>query len=115
MRQVLAPIACGRAPRCAVQCESQSARTFDTYIIDVEGGEATLFVSPAGESLLVDAGWPGFDGRDADRIVAAARTPASARSTTSSSRTTTGTMWADQPARLRGSPFDTSSIAEAPR
>jgi beta-lactamase superfamily II metal-dependent hydrolase len=49
------------------------ARTFDTYVIDVEGGEATLFVSPTGESLLVDAGWPGFDGRDADRILAVAK------------------------------------------
>ena len=53
--------------------QTQSARTFDVYVIDVEGGEATLFVSPSGESLLVDTGWPGFDGRDADRILAAAR------------------------------------------
>ena len=50
-----------------------NARSFlDIYVIDVEGGEATLFVSPSGESMLVDAGWPGFDGRDADRILAAA-------------------------------------------
>jgi beta-lactamase superfamily II metal-dependent hydrolase len=40
--------------------------------VDVEGGQATLFVTPAGQSLLIDTGWPGFDGRDADRIVAAA-------------------------------------------
>jgi beta-lactamase superfamily II metal-dependent hydrolase len=43
------------------------------YFIDVEGGQATLFVTPAGQSLLIDAGWPGFGGRDADRIVAAAK------------------------------------------
>jgi competence protein ComEC len=36
--------------------------------IDVEGGQATLLVSPSGESLLVDTGWPGFDDRDALRI-----------------------------------------------
>lgn len=42
-------------------------------IIDVEGGQATLMVSPSGESLLVDTGWPGFDNRDADRIVDAAK------------------------------------------
>jgi beta-lactamase superfamily II metal-dependent hydrolase len=42
-------------------------------VIDVEGGQATLIVSPSNESLLVDAGWPGFEGRDADRIVAAAK------------------------------------------
>lgn len=45
----------------------------DISFIDVEGGQATLLVTPAKESLLVDAGWPGFDGRDADRIIAAAR------------------------------------------
>jgi len=43
------------------------------YSIDVEGGQSTLIVSPSGQSLLVDTGWPGFNGRDADRIVAAAR------------------------------------------
>jgi competence protein ComEC len=42
--------------------------TLDVYFVDVEGGQATLFVTPAGESLLVDAGWPGFEGRDAIRI-----------------------------------------------
>lgn len=42
-------------------------------VIDVEGGQATLIVSPSHESMLVDAGWPGFDGRDADRIAAAAK------------------------------------------
>lgn len=41
------------------------------YSIDVEGGQATLLVSPSGASLLVDTGWPGNGGRDADRILAA--------------------------------------------
>jgi beta-lactamase superfamily II metal-dependent hydrolase len=41
--------------------------------IDVEGGQATLFVLPSGESLLVDAGWPTAEARDAHRIVAAAK------------------------------------------
>jgi len=53
--------------------EAQPPATFDIYVIDVEGGEATLFVSPSGKSLLVDTGFPGFDNRDADRIAAAAR------------------------------------------
>jgi competence protein ComEC len=43
------------------------------YFVDVEGGQATLFVTPAGQALLIDTGWPGNEGRDADRIVAAAR------------------------------------------
>ena len=42
------------------------------YFVDVEGGQATLFVTPTGRSLLIDTGWPGNDGRDADRILAAA-------------------------------------------
>lgn len=46
--------------------------TLEIYMVDVEGGEATLFVAPSGESLLVDTGWPGFGGRDAGRIAAAA-------------------------------------------
>ena len=43
------------------------------YFVDVEGGQSTLFVTPAGQSLLVDTGWPDNNGRDADRIVAAAK------------------------------------------
>jgi beta-lactamase superfamily II metal-dependent hydrolase len=43
------------------------------YFVDVEGGQATLFVTPAKQSLLIDTGWPGNQGRDADRIVAATR------------------------------------------
>ena len=51
----------------------QGGRALDVYAIDVEGGQATLVVSPSGESMLIDAGWPGFEGRDADRIAATAR------------------------------------------
>jgi competence protein ComEC len=73
MRQLATLIASAAVVGALSGAHGQSARTFDIYVIDVEGGEATLFVSPTGESLLVDAGWPGFDGRDADRIRAAAR------------------------------------------
>ena len=50
-----------------------ASKSLQIYSIDVEGGQATLIVSPTGKSMLVDTGWPGFDGRDADRIVAATR------------------------------------------
>ena len=43
------------------------------YAIDVEGGKSTLFVSPSGQSMLVDTGYDGFNSRDAKRIVAAAK------------------------------------------
>src|SRR4051812_17242793 len=49
---------------------SMAARTLDVYFIDVEGGQSTLIVTPAGESLLIDAG---YAGRDADRILAVAK------------------------------------------
>ena len=46
----------------------------DMYLIDVEGGNATLFVSPSGQSLLMDTGNGGAAAaRDADRIMAAVR------------------------------------------
>ena len=55
---------------CALTCAAQELRV---YAIDVEGGKATLYVSPSGQSMLVDAGYAGFANRDADRIVAAAK------------------------------------------
>jgi beta-lactamase superfamily II metal-dependent hydrolase len=42
--------------------------TLDIYFIDTEGGQATLFVSPSGQTLLFDTGTGGDNGRDADRI-----------------------------------------------
>jgi beta-lactamase superfamily II metal-dependent hydrolase len=48
-------------------------KTLDIYFIDVEGGQATLVVTPVGQSLLIDAGYPGLMGRDPDRIMAAVR------------------------------------------
>ena len=64
---------------------TSAARTLDIYFIDVEGGQSTLIVTPSGQSLLVDTGFPGREGvfqaqpgdphqaRDANRIAAAVR------------------------------------------
>src|SRR6185503_4832450 len=41
-------------------------KTLDIYWVDVEGGGATLIVTPAGESVLIDSGNPGV--RDSSRI-----------------------------------------------
>ena len=52
--------------------QTRTAKALDIYVVDVEGGNATLFVSPSGESLLIDAGNGGAAAaRDADRIMAA--------------------------------------------
>lgn len=49
------------------------AKPLEIFFIDVEGGQSTLFVTPAGQSLLIDTGWPGNAFRDANRIVAACK------------------------------------------
>src|SRR5579864_6985202 len=51
----------------------QVEKALQVYLVDVEGGQATLFVTPGRQSLLIDTGWPGNDGRDANRIAAAAK------------------------------------------
>jgi competence protein ComEC len=55
------------------QSAQAKKKPLQMYSIDVEGGQSTLIVSPSGQSILVDTGWPDFKGRDADRIVAAAK------------------------------------------
>jgi beta-lactamase superfamily II metal-dependent hydrolase len=49
------------------------SKPLQIFFVDVEGGQATLIVTPSGQSMLIDTGWPGFDGRDAGRIVSAAK------------------------------------------
>jgi len=50
---------------------AQQKKALEVYFIDVEGGQSTLFVSPSGQSLLVDTGWAGA--RDAGRIASVAK------------------------------------------
>ena len=72
------------AALAAMVAHGAAAKTLDIYFIDVEGGQSTLLVTPAGQTLLIDAGFPGSgtfeskpgnprDARDARRITAAAR------------------------------------------
>ena len=54
--------------------QTRTEKKLDIYVIDVEGGNATLLVSPQGESLLIDTGNTGAAApRDADRIIAATK------------------------------------------
>src|SRR5438128_751021 len=54
--------------------QNRPAKTLDIYVIDVEGGNSQLYVSPSGESVLIDTGNGGAAAvRDADRIMAAVR------------------------------------------
>jgi beta-lactamase superfamily II metal-dependent hydrolase len=57
------------------RADAQARTTLDIYVVDVEGGNATLFVAPSGESLLIDTGNVAPDAavRDSGRIMAAAK------------------------------------------
>lgn len=57
---------------CA-EARKESGKALQIYFVDVEGGQATLLVTPEGKSLLIDTGWPDSNGRDPDRIMAAAK------------------------------------------
>src|SRR5499433_3593474 len=52
---------------------AQQRTTLDIYVTDVEGGNATLFVTPAGESVLIDTGNLNGAVRDVGRIMEAVR------------------------------------------
>ena len=60
---------------CVAQTRT-SRTTLDIYVLDVEGGNAQLWVTPSGESVVIDTGnGPGAAAvRDADRIMAAIQT-----------------------------------------
>jgi competence protein ComEC len=57
-----------------IAAQGQSSRGLDIYVVDVEGGNATLFVAPSGQSVLIDTGNGGAAGaRDPDRIIEAVK------------------------------------------
>ena len=71
MRRLLSFLVIGL---CAAVLSAQTKATLDIYLVDVEGGNATLFVAPSGESLLIDTGNGGAAAtRDGDRIMAAVK------------------------------------------
>jgi beta-lactamase superfamily II metal-dependent hydrolase len=48
---------------------AQTQKPLEVYFIDTEGGQATLFATPSGQSMLIDTGYPGFGDRDVKRVV----------------------------------------------
>ena len=55
------------------QHTSADEGSLDLYFIDVEGGAATLIVTPFKESILIDSGYPDNQARDLDRIIHVAK------------------------------------------
>jgi beta-lactamase superfamily II metal-dependent hydrolase len=68
---VFAAVAGALLATAGLAAAAPEKKGLEIYWIDVEGGAATLIVTPAGESVLVDSGWP--LPRDAARIQQAAR------------------------------------------
>src|ERR1700749_4946860 len=67
-------LAAALCPALLLVAQSGPAKSLAIYLVDVEGGNATLFVSPSGESLLIDTGNGGAAAaRDASRIMAAVK------------------------------------------
>ncbi len=57
------------APLAVLLAAAPPATSLDIYTIDVEGGKSVLIVSPSGESMLIDVGWPSSANRDASAEV----------------------------------------------
>jgi competence protein ComEC len=73
MKALLAGVAITLALGAPLALRAQERKTLQIYFIDVEGGQATLIVTPEGKSMLIDAGYPEQNGRDPDRIMAAVK------------------------------------------
>ena len=74
MRATVALLLLGVLPAVAAFGQNRAATALDIYVIDVEGGNAQLYVTPSGESILIDTGNGGAAAaRDADRIMAAVK------------------------------------------
>ena len=65
--QDLTPLVVAAMVIVSPAAQQSTSKTLDIYIADTEGGKATLFRSPTGQTLLIDSGNPG--GRDTDRIM----------------------------------------------
>ena len=72
MRALIASLLALALSAVFVVAQTRARTTLDIYVVDVEGGNATLFVAPSGESVLIDTGNGGAAAaRDVGRIMAA--------------------------------------------
>jgi beta-lactamase superfamily II metal-dependent hydrolase len=69
---LLASLALALLSSAWASASPESKKPWPIFFADVEGGQATLFVTPVQHALPIDTGWRGSNGRDADRIVAVA-------------------------------------------
>jgi competence protein ComEC len=74
MRALIGSLLAAALSVVMLAAQAPRAKTLDIYVVDVEGGGATLYVSPSRESVLIDTGNGGQNaGRDAGRIMDAVK------------------------------------------
>jgi beta-lactamase superfamily II metal-dependent hydrolase len=67
MRRIVAATALAVAFAAAPFAQTPVSKGLQIYVIDTEGGKAVLWITPSGQTVLVDSGNPG--GRDTDRLM----------------------------------------------
>ena len=68
MKRLLAGLLFVVGGAALVAAQTRSPKALDIWVVDVEGGKAALYVTPTGQTALIDTGFPGA--RDLDRIMA---------------------------------------------
>ena len=51
-----------------INAQAKTTKPLEIWVVDVEGGKAALYVTPTGQTAIIDTGFPGA--RDLDRIMA---------------------------------------------
>ena len=67
MKRISVAVAAVAALAVSALAQTTSTKPLEIYVVDVEGGKADIWVTPAGQTLLIDTGNPGT--RDVDRIM----------------------------------------------
>ena len=69
MKRFAAAVLLAACTASFVAAQRGPARPLEIWVVDVEGGKAALYVTPTGQTAIIDTGFPGA--RDLDRIMAA--------------------------------------------
>src|SRR3954463_5383383 len=69
MRRVTLALLIVAIAAALINAQSKTTKPLEIWVVDVEGGKAALYVSPTGQTAMIDTGFPGA--RDLDRIMSA--------------------------------------------
>ena len=69
MKRLASTLSIALVAVAVLAAQSKTAKPLDIWVVDVEGGKAAIYVSPTGQTAMIDTGFPGA--RDLDRITAA--------------------------------------------